>query len=1684
MAGYIRQSTASIINGSKITAPPLNNEFNKLEDAFNGATGHTHDGSTGNAQPIPLATSVSGYLPVVNGGVGGKNNTTATANPTTSDDLTQGYAPGSIWINENTGYTFLCLHNTENSANWVNVTTISNIGAGTIAPITTNTADIGTATLQFKDIHIDGTGYIDAVMGDTVSTTGDVTVGGALAVTGSSSFGDISSSNADIDGGSIDGTAIGAGTASSGAFAGLTATGNITFSGASVLDLGTVTTADIDGGSVDGVTLGTNSAVTEAQIDNININGDTISNTAVTSNLVLTPGLGGFVQIDSADINGGSIDGTSVGATTASTGAFTTLTASTSITGTLTGDVNGNIYASDTTSKILDSGTNGTNATFTGSVTGNVSGDVTSTGTSTFATLNIGTALSFNAGATATITNLIAPTNAGDAATKGYVDTAVSNLVDSAPGSLDTLNELAAALNDDASFSTTVTNSIAEKLPLAGGVMTGNINMTDATTTQHSIVGLADPTNAQDAATKAYADTKLALSGGTLTGAVAMSANKITGVANPTDPQDAATKAYVDNATNAGADAAQSATEAEGFRDQASNFASQASSDASSVANLYDSFDDRYLGPKSTPPSTDNDGDTLQSGTLYFDTTNNSMKVFTSGGTWIDAGSSVAGIMDRFKYVSTSNQTTFSGNDANGNSLAYDVNFVDVYLSGLRLVNGTDYTATSGTSIQLTTAPDTGSTVEIVAFGNFTLNNPSRIFPAHVELSAITRTNSDTAVDVFVYDTSKDSDGGAWRNRTQGTSWYNEALGTGTRGHNKKFPAVAVIVAEVGKITIYDADDPTMPMWMVFENGSDNSTGTNLYKFMVTGSINTVTMKDGLLCVGRASFIAVDFVGDRAQYGSNTNNGTFSGHTVSQRNEYGDITDGNWLYDGFVVQAPIQDIDITVLPDAPISSVTGLPVPTIALAADYGVCVIKDDGSVVDITASAWTLSSRKIMFLPDNKLLFSADNNAGSNNRIVYIEPIPHQDLTYTLAEWQNTPEAYRRIIFTVGGSWTGDHIVPMGNGGANQLTATEDTLYLANAKGLAIVQHDGEYNNFVDAIVTSEYRTGIIRSETEIIAFAGKETGDFTASGSATPVSNANFSQAVDLWNIGSGTLIQPNTSTSGISLTGGWNLGTLGISGATVYDHLTYNGSSGGYSSSTFNTPITVVAGRTYKLDLRMFVQSSQSNAQMFTVKPVFVQASNNALVVEGTDSPHTISVGNDAIDSQYLTIPGSYSGGDVKLRLTVAKTTSGVIVFDELAIWDQTDWTIEGNVDDMAGTGGSTEYSGINSSGQLQVYYADTTSRAYQDISLSVGQTYLMSFDLIGQSSGGLSSIKYAGVEFGSGFIVGSNTVSITPSVATGELSFEVGNTAGDYFIIDNITFSVIDQPNYAYDGAIGFSKQDPNIAHTLSLVESQTDIHSYRRKTGITGLNSVTLEQEPVPAIQNAIGIGRNSGAFTLSAWVRNEPGSSVTNLGSKNIAGFLRNADDGNNREGIKWGFNASSGQIRMRVSAHNGGTSNNSYSNATLFVDDREWHHYVWATSGNGQWQCYKDGEDMGIAAPYGHGFSSSTSFTNMQFTLANSSSSSISLGKTTLDLEMLSQEEVRASYNHEKDWYKPNNKGLIAGDDNIVRALVTDPYTGVTHVGTHDGRSEFVGSKRVGNTNDSVGTCISAVNGLVVEE
>ena len=75
------------------------------------------------------------------------------------------------------------------------------------------------------------------------------------------------------------------------------------------------------------------------------------------------------------------------------------------------------------------------------------------------------------------LTTPAASSNDVTPATTQYVTTAINNLIDGAPATLNTLDEIAAALNDDAALNTTLTNAIAAKLPLAGGTLTGLIQL-------------------------------------------------------------------------------------------------------------------------------------------------------------------------------------------------------------------------------------------------------------------------------------------------------------------------------------------------------------------------------------------------------------------------------------------------------------------------------------------------------------------------------------------------------------------------------------------------------------------------------------------------------------------------------------------------------------------------------------------------------------------------------------------------------------------------------------------------------------------------------------------------------------------------------------------------------------------------------------------------------------------------------------------------------------------------------------------------------------------------------------------------------------------------------------------------------------------------------------------------------
>lgn len=159
------------------------------------------------------------------------------------------------------------------------------------------------------------------------------------------------------------------------------------------------------------------------------------------------------------------------------------------------------------------------------------------------------------------------------------------------------------------------------------------------------------------------------------------------------------------SASNSASAAASSASSASSSASTATTKASEASASALSAANSLDSFNDNYTSSTTAPTSP-------EEGALWFDETTDIMKVY-NGASWQSAGSSVNGTSERQTYTATSGQTVFNA--------TYDSGFVDVYVNGIKLLDGTDFTATNGTTVVMSQGLSTGDIVDIVAYGTFEL---------------------------------------------------------------------------------------------------------------------------------------------------------------------------------------------------------------------------------------------------------------------------------------------------------------------------------------------------------------------------------------------------------------------------------------------------------------------------------------------------------------------------------------------------------------------------------------------------------------------------------------------------------------------------------------------------------------------------------------------------------------------------------------------------------------------------------------------------------------------------------------------------------------------------------------------------------------------------------------------------
>jgi hypothetical protein len=298
---------------------------------------------------------------------------------------------------------------------------------------------------------------------------------------------------------------------------------------------------------------------------------------------------------------------------------------------------------------------------------------------------------------------------------------AVTAVLDGAPGALDTLNELAAALNDDASFATTVTNSISEKLSASTASVT-YATITSLASASAAAVSYADGLTTADVAenTNLYFTNERAVNAGSATyltqaAYASASANFATDaeLASAIVTASAAAVAYADGLTTTDV--------AEGTNLYYTNARGQQTASTMFVHGNHTNLSAQYVSGeiRLTSSAAGGGGAAVEYQSTQPDTTS-----LDPGTLWIDSDQeTISGLLPatftRWIEILSASASLLSGLDDNALSLIYTPGYEKVFINGTLLVRGQDYTATNGTSISLITPAESGDSVEVHIYESF-----------------------------------------------------------------------------------------------------------------------------------------------------------------------------------------------------------------------------------------------------------------------------------------------------------------------------------------------------------------------------------------------------------------------------------------------------------------------------------------------------------------------------------------------------------------------------------------------------------------------------------------------------------------------------------------------------------------------------------------------------------------------------------------------------------------------------------------------------------------------------------------------------------------------------------------------------------------------------------------------------
>ena len=914
--------------------------------------------------------------------------------------------------------------------------------------------------------------------------------------------------------------------------------------------------------------------------------------------------------------------------------------------------------------------------------------------------------------------------------------------------------------------------------------------------------------------------------------------------------------------------------------------------------------------------------------------------------------------------------------------------------------------------------------------GGLAYQDPEHASIKNLDLKNISQINSeiaDTAVDVFIYDTSKDSDGGAWRKRTTHTSWYNETLGTATRGTRREFPAVAVIVATAAstrrRLIIYDGDDPNLPMWMIVDStdGQWHQTETASPVYALNGIIALGSSSGGQpLYATRNRLDLFNFISDKIE--GSTSAAQYEGVIEGIVNR-SDVAVVDKMYGSnpySLVNYRINDVAMTVLPNASIDDATGLPVPTIAVATDGGTSVIKDDGTVVDFNDALGSTRPVSTVVIRGNDIVHWNINNGtmqqffdalnattDSTNDVKY---------NYTAGGGHATCENVSALLRDPGD-------------GPYYLAVRDSKSIAAGAQSGMSVFVDGIDRTFSTnnhsifdsrvAYITSDYNTGWMHGDIK---------GAF--------LSDTDIEDGVEL--VSNGTF---NTNTTGWTMNGG---GSATISSGQV--QITNNGTT----NDSLNQTVTTVVGKTYEISATITPQGGGPMPRLY-VGNKYVQVGSNS------NSAQTVTLTFLAYSTS--TIVSINANTTVNNAVTLAdnvsmKLTNDVIGTNLIANGDFS--TSSTAAFTTAGGGSVTVVSGL-------LRLTDTSGSfcyASAPFATVIGKQYFVSVDIVNSSNTANANYIRIGhshngtenhdVNYGTSY--GTKEIYITATATTTYLTLISGNGVGETGHWDNILIKPVQE-----DRSVNNKGLQVLGTVTKTPVATGAELVAY---SGFTAANYLSY---------NASDMAFGTGDFSVSLWCI--PSTDTTNE-------FILELDD------------SSQGSNRFYFLTTNTATKR-LYTPwdtdiAGSDLTPGQWNHVVvgrksgygflyvnnkWIADGYKAWTTALNGNGNGTISNYAGGPSNDYAWSG-------------SLALLRISGSAPTAEQVSKMYHDEKFLFQENAKCTLYGSSDAVTALAYDEVTDQLHVGTSSGRSDFQGLRRINNTTTAVTTAISAHDEFIIEQ